>query len=401
MFLPTRQPRTDVLWGLRYSVSPESRNRFVVIKRPSLGLSLILLTSVLVAVGEWRIHSRSEDGRIAVIRHPRDVMGTNCRLIVVVPEPDQFHARDTLKRAEASIRSTESHMSNWIEQSEVTRIASAPTGEPLTLSLETLYVIDQAKAAYRSSMGAFDVTCAPQLALWRAAEDRNEMPSQEEIDAAVAASSWSLIERTEMGIVKMAETVSIDLGGVAKGHAIDQALEELKRGGVSGALVDIGGDLACFGNQPNGQEWLVTIRDPFHDDALAKLRVTDRAVATSGNYARYRDIEGQRYSHIVDPRTGMPTTATESVTVIGPSAIVADIWATALSVLGSGGLERLPDGVDALVVTGPEEDSQVTITAGIQGYLEEAVPDGWSIYGSEPGESSSPDLQPGGSGGEQ
>jgi len=150
--------------------------------------------------------------------------------------------------------------------------------------------------------------------------------------------------------------------------------------GLVGGLVDVGGDVRCFGRRQDGRAWRVGIRNPFKPEAadlLAMLRVTDRAVCTSGNYFRFVEIGGRRYSHIIDPRPGpnmgMPADAIPSVTVLAPTAAVADAWATALSVLGPEGLALLQhdSGVEAMVVTGGPEDYQTHSTGGLAQFMAE------------------------------
>ena len=176
----------------------------------------------------------------------------------------------------------------------------------------------------------------------------------------------------------------MDLGGIAKGYAVDQAVAAMTSLGIRGGVVDAGGDLRCFGSRPDGQSWKVAVRDPFHAaDAsappLATLRVHDAAVCTSGNYFRYVQIQGRRYSHIIDPRPGphmgMPAEAAPSVTVVAPTAIVADMWATALSVLGAGGLSLLPPEahIEAMVVEGMVHDVHIRMTDGFAKLLEGAA----------------------------
>jgi thiamine biosynthesis lipoprotein len=165
-----------------------------------------------------------------------------------------------------------------------------------------------------------------------------------------------------------------DLGGIAKGWAIDRAAEVLRRAGVSGGMVDVGGDLVCFGQPPDGQSWPVDIQDPLGPGHLASLHVSGGAVCTSGGYARFVEIGGRRYSHIIDARTGRPAEAALSVTVVAADAVTADIWATALSVLGTAGLERLPEGVEAMMMVGTEDDHRSICTAGLRALLDGRLP---------------------------
>jgi thiamine biosynthesis lipoprotein len=215
--------------------------------------------------------------------------------------------------------------------------------------------------------------------LWRQAGKRGRLPTEAELERARAASRWELIALTPTGAIKQAAGAGVDLGGIAKGYGIDRAVAALRGAGAIGGLVDVGGDLRCFGEAPHGQAWTVQVKDPFGGDPLGELRLRDAAVCTSGNYARFTEIEGRRYSHIVDPRSGVPADAVPSATVAAPTALSADIWATALSVLGRDGLARLPQGVEALLVVGSKEDFRVFCTAGFRDLMKAPLPQGLTV----------------------
>jgi len=328
---------------------------------------LLAALAALVAVGLWR--TGGQPARPGVVsRRPVGIMGTTARLIAVGPPRE---AEAALREAEAVLRATEARMSAWLEDSEVARLNAAPAAQEVPLSAEVRRVLELAQRAAEDTGGAFDITCRPLLELWREAGARGRLPAQEEIAAARTASSWGLLALTEAGAVKHAPGVRIDLGGIAKGYGIDRALEALQAAGVRGGLVEVGGDLRCFGEPPDGEAWRVELRDPFGGKAPGRLALREGAVCTSGNYARFVEIEGRRYSHIVDPRTGRPADAVPSATVVAPSAVSADVWATALSVLGDQGLRMRPEGVEALLVVG-EAPGKLVCTSGFASLLEEA-----------------------------
>ncbi len=286
-------------------------------------------------------------------------MGTTCTLVAVAD--DRERARDALGRAEAALRRVEALMSTWLADSEASRLNRARAGERVALSSETLAVLQTARQAASQTEGAFDITCGPVIELWREAGRRGRLPSQSEIEQARAASSWRSIELMEGGAAKLVDTVQVDLGGIAKGYGIDRAVEAMRAAGARGGLVDVGGDLRCFGQPPDGSVWTVDVRDPFGEGRLVELGLAGGGVCTSGSYARFVEIEGRRYSHIVDPRSGRPADAIPSVTVIAGTALDADVWATALSVLGAEGLARLPAQMEAVVVTGGTPDDRAIV----------------------------------------
>lgn len=336
-----------------------------------IGGLLILTLIVLVGVGLWKTSRRGAPDRIAVERRCRAVMGTSCTLAAVVPPGSEAHAEEVLQEAEAVLRGAEARMSSWLDDSEIGRLNAAEAGQEVPLSAETLEVLRLARKANVRTGGAFDVTCRPLIELWREAAKRGVVPDQSELAEARAASNWELIELSETGATKRAATARVDLGGIAKGFTIDRAADVLRRPNLSGGMVDVGGDLVCFGNPPEGESWPVDVQNPLGPGHLTRLRLSGGAVCTSGGYARFTEIDGKRYSHIIDPRTGRPAEAALSVTVVAATAVTADIWATALSVLGTEGLEQLPDGVEAMMMVGTEKDHQTVSTDGFHELLEE------------------------------
>jgi thiamine biosynthesis lipoprotein len=340
----------------------------------------------LLAVGVSR-----KDEPTVFVRHPVGVMGTECTLEVVAPAGQAAAAREALAAAERELRRVEAHMSWRLDGSDVWRLNAAPAGQLVELSPATLEVLQAARQAHGATGGAFDVTCRPLIELWAQAGREGRLPTDEQIAQGRAQSSWDAITLEPSGAVKALDTASVDLGGVAKGYAIDQAVKAMVAAGVAGGLVEVGGDLRCFGSRPDGQPWRVAMRDPFHPQApgeaelLATLRIGEAAVCTSGNYFRYVEIQGRRFSHIIDPRPGptmgRPAEAAPSVTVVAPDATTADIWATALSVLGAEGFKLLPADahIEAMVVEGTAESYRLRQTPGFARLLEgPAASQGWT-----------------------
>ncbi len=322
----------------------------------------ILIVVALVVVGIWQIRESTALRLHAVVRSPQRVMGTSCKLVAVVDASDVHNAQQALEEAEQAIRAVESKMSVWLENSEISVFNHAEAGIEIPLDESTLFVLRTSHDAFRDTDGAFDITCKPLIELWRDAADQNKIPSAEEIKQARLQSNWDLIELKESGVVKQKSSIQVDLGGVAKGFAIDCATEILKESGAAGGMVDIGGDLAVFGRTPDDDSWTVDIKDPFSEGCLGHIKVTNAAVCTSGNYARFTTINGMRFSHIIDPRTGKPADAVPSVTVVAKSAMAADIQATALSVLGSKGFYLIPEGFEVLMVEGKTEEHIIIVT---------------------------------------
>jgi thiamine biosynthesis lipoprotein len=285
-----------------------------------------------------------------------------------VVDEDSEEGRERAKRAfaaaEEALRAVEASMSTWIDDSEMSRLNRMPAGVEVELSPPCMIVLSAAQAAWEISDGAFDITIAPLVGLWRAAGETGRMPSLESIEGARARSCWEDLRLTDFGAVKSRHEVRVDLGGIAKGFGIDCAIDAMQVTGVRGGLVDVGGDLRVFGKSLDDSLWPIEIRAPFAGEETPRITVSDRAVCTSGDYARFVEIEGRRFSHIIDPRTGYPSTEVASATVIAFNALEGDIWATVLSVLGEKGLELLPDDVEAYLILGPSDAPREIKTEG-------------------------------------
>lgn len=311
--------------------------------------------------------TREETALEVIVSEPVGVMGTRTSLAVVLSGEETNRGRDILSAAEAELRRIEALMSTWIDGSEISRLNAAAANEPVALSADSQEVLRLARQLFDDTEGAFDVTCRPLIERWRRVGDEGRLPPNEELAERRQASDWSQIELFKQGARKSRNTACVDLSGIAKGYAIDQALSILRESGAAGGLVEVGGDLRVFGSGPEGEDWAIGIRSPFEDRAWGEIALNDGAVCTSGDYARYVEVDGQRFSEVIDPRTGRPATRVSSVTVVAGDAATADAWATALTVLGSNGLELLPAGerIEALIVSVDEAGShQVRASRG-------------------------------------
>jgi len=344
-----------------------------------IGYELVLLIAILTGIGLWQTRN-STPQLIAHERNPVGIMGTSCRIIAVDDGSSRIDVENVLIKAEKKIRNIEALMSVHLDNSEVSIFNRSESGS-IPLSLDTRQVLFHSLMMHRSSEGAFDITCRPIIELWKKASKQGRIPHESEIQLAKESSNWSMIEiiNANSNVKKLSDIVEIDLGGIAKGHAIDKALNTIWNAGLKGGLVDVGGDIRCWGESPDGL-WKVDIRNPFDNGVCAQLELTDLAVCTSGNYNRYFEIDGVRYSHIIDPRTGMPADSVPSVTVIGQITAFADAWATALSVLGKDGLSLEPFGnYEAIIITGSADNCKVYMTEKCSDYLVSDFPDGWEV----------------------
>ena len=273
-----------------------------------------------------------------------ETMGTDANVLLAAShaEAAQQMTADVIPQVER----VNALMSTYKPDSEISRLNAAGADEPVALSPPTMTVLREAIRFSRLTDGAFDVTYSPLRDLWRAAQREGKPPTEEQIRRALLAVGSDKLLLTEDTARFTADGMSVDLGGIAKGFAIDQAVETLAAAGVESAMVDIGGDMRLIGRREDGEKWKVLVRDPREDEhEPIYLHLADVAVATSGDYARYFRVGDERFSHIVDPRTGRPVGSVPSATVVAPDATTADALATAVSVLDA---QRVVEIIDSL-----------------------------------------------------
>lgn len=184
----------------------------------------------------------------------------------------------------------------------------------------------------RESEGSFDITVYPLLELWGFYSGDYTIPEKIEINETLSRVGYRYLEVSNDTLYKTKDSVAFDLGGIAKGYALQEAVKELKEAGISSALVDAGGDLYALGTFKE-RPWKVGIRHPRGEGMIGVLEVSDFAVVTSGDYERFFEKDGTKYHHIIDPHSGYPARELMSVTVICKDAVKADAWSTALFVM--------------------------------------------------------------------
>jgi len=280
------------------------------------------------------------------IRFMVRTMGSTATLTLV--GADSLALAPLAARAMANFARVDSLMSNWTRSSEVARINGAldgtVTGTPLTLEPETARVIALALRVAAESEGAFDPTVEPLVRLWGFLGGAKQVPEPAAIAALLPSVGFGRLrlDPDRGSLAALRSGLRLDLGGIAKGYAVDCVRDSLVAFGVQDALIDLSGNIALLGTRPGRSAWRLGLRDPADRAAtLGTLTLPRAAVATSGDYEQFFAQDGQRYGHILDPRRGWPVDSLASVTVVMDSATLADAWATALTVLGPTAARRL------------------------------------------------------------
>lgn len=295
----------------------------------------------------------------------RPLMGTLVE--ISVEAEDRKTADAVIDEAFEEIARVDALMSSFKEESEVSLLKRHAGEGPLKISPMLMEVLQAGVDYYSLSGGAFDITVGPLVRLWGFAGGFKRVPSSDEITRvrSFVGSDRIVLNPSESTAYLPVKGMEVDLGGIAKGYAVDRAMIALRSGGISHGVVNAGGDLFVLGSSrcPGGTP--VGIRNPVSKgELLGWVRVHDEAVATSGNYENFFVQDGKAYTHIIDPRDGYPVHGVLSVSVRAPSAMQADALATALFVLGSAeGLklaESLPE-VEALIVSSGGEGGGLSL----------------------------------------
>jgi len=283
-------------------------------------------------------------------------MGTRITITLYAPEPAT--AKAAADAAFQRIDALEDIMSDFQADSELMRLCDQPYGTPVPVSAELFYILQRAQQVSKLSDGAFDVTVGPYIRLWRFARKRKVLPTPAEIAAVRAAVGWQKLRLDPRArtVTMLVPNMRLDLGGMGKGYAADEALHVLKTRGIDRALVAASGDIA-IGNPPPGQRgWKVGIA-PFGGNTNAPPRTLllhNAGISTSGDTEQFIEIGGIHYSHIVNPATGLGLTNRIQATIVAPNATTTDSLDTTVSLLGvQRGLtlvESLPH-TSALIVT--------------------------------------------------
>jgi thiamine biosynthesis lipoprotein len=276
-----------------------------------------------------------DDAAPVRLTETRRAMGVPWTISVFAPSAPA--GRAALAAAFTEIARLDAILSDYDPQSELARLSAAsPMESPRRVSPDLWRVLAAAVEYRDASAGGFDPTVGPLTTLWRQARRSGRLPLPEKLAAARRAVGPEALELVPPDAVLLPQAgTRLDLGGIGMGYAADRALEVLARHGIGSALVDASGDVAASGPPPGAAGWRIAVRPQAGPGGgSAPLELAHAAVTTSGDAFQAVEIEGVRYSHIVDPRTGLGVAGRSAVTVVAPDGTTADALATAASVLG-------------------------------------------------------------------
>lgn len=289
---------------------------------------------LLLAVVNWGCRTGQRPGSVEELRRAQPLLGTF--VVVTVFGTNEATTHRAIDEAFDAVRRVDALMSVHRADSELSRLNSSAAERAVSVSEELFRVIAFAQNVARETDGAFDVTIRPVADLWGFIWKQHRLPSEAELRKALANVGHQLVtlDAAQCTVRFKQPGVSIDLGGIAKGYAVDCAIDALRQRGISNAMVRAGGDLRVMGSPPGERSWKVQLEDPARGGQRVLLPLRDAAISTAGNYENFFVVDGRRYSHILNPRTGMPVEGIAACSVVAASCLESDAWSTALFVLG-------------------------------------------------------------------
>ncbi|WP_318311564.1 FAD:protein FMN transferase [Flagellimonas crocea] len=307
--------------------------------------------------------SRTTD---VMVKRTLKLMGTRFEITVVAPNEEIGYIN--IDEAVSEIERIERIISSWKEDSETSLINKNAGIKPVKVSRELMDLIERSIKISEITDGAFDITYASMDEIWKFDGSMDKIPTKEEIKASVSKVGYQKIRLdSENQTVFLPEKgMCIGFGAIGKGYAADRAKDLLVSKDVKGGIINASGDLTTWGTKVTGEKWLVGIANPLSKDKVFSwLPIVESSVATSGNYEKYIMLNGEKYSHIIDPRTGYPTKGINSVSIFAKQAELCDALATAVFTMGRDvGLHMINqiDGVEAVVV---DSENKIHRSTGI------------------------------------
>jgi len=306
---------------------------------------------------------------------------------------NKYEAEEAFNDVFKEINRLDYLMSNYKEESELSEVNKNAASEPTTCDNELAYVIEQSLHYSDITDGAFDITIGPLMKKWGFFKEQGKIPGKEERKSVLESVSYKNIiigEAVKKSLFRdpsIVKTISfrhsgtqIDLGGIGKGYAVDMATRVLKGNGINSALINFAGNIYAYGTPPEKDSWVIGLQHPRKSEGLlGSFEIRDKAVSTSGDYEKFFTIDGERYSHIIDPRTGNPVKGIVSVTIVTDNATSADALSTGVFVLGlekgMGLIEKLSD-VEGIIIY-EDADSRLSTKAssGMQALFKRNIKD--------------------------
>lgn len=271
------------------------------------------------------------------IAQRRTIKLMGSRFDITIVAKDSLIANDYIEEAIFEIQRIENLISSWKPDSHTSLINDNAGIKPVVVDQELIDIILRAIQISKISDGAFDISYASLDKVWKFDGSMTRKPSEEEIKNSILKIGYKniIVDKNQKTVFLKLKGMKIGFGAIGKGYAADKVRKMLIEKGVKSGIINASGDLTTWGKQPDGKDWLVGISNPLHkENVFSWFPVIDAAVATSGNYEKFVEFDGVKYSHIIDPRTGYPSTGLVSVSIFAKSAELCDALATSVFITG-------------------------------------------------------------------
>ncbi len=320
-----------------------------------------VLVIVLFLIGFF-IARNSSDEEVKTIKRTKILLGTVVE--IQVRDADEQKAEDAITKAFAEVKRIDDLFTTYNEASSVWKINnSTDTINNIESEIYNLMVL--CDSITKLSNGSFDVSLDNLTKAWGFYTDDPQLPTKSEIDSALLNSGWQKITLLGDNKIIKKDNVGLNFGAIAKGYAVDKAIDVLKKLGINEALVNAGGEISVIGN-----DWIVGIQHPREiNSIIKKIKLNGYTVATSGDYEQYFEVDGKRYHHILDPKTGYPSKGLQSVTIINKSNSIADALATAVFVMGKENGTKLIETLDDTEAMIIDDNGKIFYSSGFEKFL--------------------------------
>jgi len=330
-------------------------------------IALVIVTLFFVLMHQIR------NERIVRVESPgKIVMNTVARITVLANGKEK--AQKCIDAGFEKIVEVEKLMNRFDPDSQISKVNMLAAKDPVRVDKELFDILLKSIEYYKLTDGIFDITVTPLVDLWKKCAEANSLPTDKQLAKVkkIIGCDKLLLDANDFSVRFAVEGMKLDLGGIAKGFAVDLAKNAMLEAGARGGLIAIGGEICCFGTNQESRFWTIGIQNPFsaqEENFIAKLGVTGKNISTSGNYRRFYEIQGKHYSHIINPKTGKSVAELAGVTVISQDGPQADVFATAISVRGvEKGLELIEKTLNTeAILIKPNKD--ILMSSGASQYL--------------------------------
>ncbi|PCI08384.1 MAG: thiamine biosynthesis protein ApbE [Flavobacteriaceae bacterium] len=284
---------------------------------------------ILLFLSASNIHSQE--------RFKKTIKLMGSRFDISVVAKNQQEGDKYINIAIDEITRIEKLISSWDSNSQTSEISRNAGIKPVKVDKELFNLIERSLAISKLTDGAFDISYASMDRIWKFDGSMKVMPSKEKIENSVSKVGFKniILDKESSTVFLKLKGMKIGFGGIAKGYAADKAKKLLQNIGVVAGIINASGDMNTWGKQPDGEDWKVGITNPLNKNKVfALLPISNSAVVTSGNYEKFVEFDGVRYSHIINPKTGYPSSGIVSVSIFSPKAELADALATSVFVMG-------------------------------------------------------------------